>query len=155
MKKLYYASVNNINFPFLKLTFHTLQAIKKLSWKIKKPVSIPRIGKIKLKCHEHNANAIIQLTSLQNISTAGWIECKGVKNKEKTTWCHKEYTVKTKSLHQYTKKKLPIPKPLVLSFDIEVNSTNPSAMPNAKKPGDKIFQISCVLFRKKTYEKYL
>jgi DNA polymerase elongation subunit (family B) len=34
-----------------------------------------------------------------------------------------------------------------MGFDIEVNSTNPSAMPKAEKPGDKIFQISCVLSR--------
>ena len=156
MKKLYYASANNKTYPFLKLKFHTIQAIKKFSWKIKKPISIPRIGKIQLKSHEHNANAIIQLTSLQNISTAGWIECKGVKSKEKEkkTWCHKEFKVKTKSLRQYNTKKS-IPNPLILSFDIEVNSTNPSAMPNAKNPGDKVFQISCVLFRTLDYEKYL
>ena len=44
-------------------------------------------------------------------------------------------------------------------FDIEVNSTNPSAMPKAIKPGDKIFQISCVFYRygdtEKNYIKYL
>ena len=37
--------------------------------------------------------------------------------------------------------------PLVLSFDIEVNSSNPSQMPKAHKPEDKIFQISCILRR--------
>ena len=28
-------------------------------------------------------------------------------------------------------------------------------MPNAKKPGDKIFQISCVLFKESNYDKFL
>jgi DNA polymerase elongation subunit (family B) len=52
-----------------------------------------------------------------------------------------------------------VAKPLILGFDIEVNSTNPSAMPNANKPGDKSFQISCVLYRhgdnEKDYDKHL
>ena len=46
-----------------------------------------------------------------------------------------------------------------MGFDIEVNSTNPSAMPKAEKVGDKIFQISCVLAiegdKEDKYEKYL
>jgi DNA polymerase elongation subunit (family B) len=46
-----------------------------------------------------------------------------------------------------------------MSFDIEVNSSNPNTMPNANRQGDKIFQISCVLGRNgdspSDYDKYL
>ena len=34
--------------------------------------------------------------------------------------------------------------PLILSFDIEVNSSNINMFPSAKKKDDKIFQISCI-----------
>ena len=37
--------------------------------------------------------------------------------------------------------------PKVMSFDIEVNSTDVNAMPKAEKDGDKIFQISCIFSR--------
>jgi DNA polymerase elongation subunit (family B) len=47
-----------------------------------------------------------------------------------------------------TPNKIPtVASPLIMGFDIEVNSMNPSAMPKAEKPGDKVFQISCVLSR--------
>ena len=154
MKKLYYASTGGKTFPFIKLTFNSTDNVRKFSWKVKKPVNISGLGKLNLKSHEHNANPIIQLTSLQNISTAGWIECRGKKPETRESKCDYEFIVKTSSLKKYNKPKA-IPHPLILSFDIEVNSTNPSAMPNAKKPGDKIFQISCVLFRDDNFEKYL
>jgi DNA polymerase elongation subunit (family B) len=39
-----------------------------------------------------------------------------------------------------------------MGFDIEVNSSNPTAMPNASKTGDKIFQISCVFSKEGSTE---
>ena len=154
MKKLYYASTNNKTFPFLKLFFSAVRHVKKFSWKLKRPVVVPGLGRLNLKCHEHNANPVIQLTSLRKLSTAGWIECSGQKTDENSSSCDYEFIVKNQTMKK-SKKNYPIPNPLVLSFDIEVNSTNPTAMPNAKKPGDKIFQISCILFKKKKYEKFL
>ena len=154
MKKLYYASTNNKTFPFLKLFFSAVRHVKKFSWKLKRPVVVPGLGRLNLKCHEHNANPVIQLTSLRKLSTASWIECSGQKTDENSSSCDYEFIVKNQTMKK-SKKNYPIPNPLVLSFDIEVNSTNPTAMPNAKKPGDKIFQISCILFKKKKYEKFL
>ena len=148
MKKLYYASTNNKTFPFLKLFFSAVRHVKKFSWKLKRPVVVPGLGRLNLKCHEHNANPVIQLTSLRKLSTASWIECSGQKTDENSSSCDYEFIVKNQTMKK-SKKNYPIPNPLVLSFDIEVNSTNPTAMPNAKKPGDKIFQISCILFKKK------
>ena len=50
-----------------------------------------------------------------------------------------------------------VPQPLICSMDIEVNSTNPNKMPDSDNPGDKIFQISCVLRREgsKSFKKFL
>ena len=154
MKKLYYASTNNKTFPFLKLFFSTVRHVKKFSWKLKRPIIVPGLGRLNLKCHEHNANPVIQLTSLRKLATAGWIECSGHKTDENSSNCKYEFIVKHQTMKK-SNKNYPIPNPLVLSFDIEVNSTNPTAMPNAKKPGDKIFQISCILFKNKKYKKFL
>ena len=157
-EKLYYANLDNKSykkFPFLLLTFASSADARKFRWKIKKPVYISGIGSIKLKSHEHNVNPIIQLTSLQNISTADWIQFQGKKSREKESYCKYEYVAKWNHLKHYNSDI--VPKPLVLSYDIEVNSTVPSAMPNADRPGDKVFQISCVLFKNnsKKFENYL
>ena len=43
-----------------------------------------------------------------------------------------------------------------MGFDIEVYSSNPTRMPDANKPADKIFQISCIFKRgEEDYESYL
>ena len=154
-KKLYHASLTNQTFPFLKLTFTSSEAIRKFTWKIKRKINVTGLGTLQLKSHEHNANPILQLISSLDIPTAGWIEFSARKVKERETYCRYEYIVKSKSLKSY--KSNLIPQPLILSMDIEVNSSNPSAMPDAEKPGDKVFQISCVLFRNgsNNYQKFL
>jgi DNA polymerase elongation subunit (family B) len=46
-----------------------------------------------------------------------------------------------------------------MSFDIEVNSSNPNVFPDASKPDDKVFQISCVFGRngdpEEKFDKYI
>nr|CAC84133.1 delta DNA polymerase [Iridovirus RMIV (IV22) regular R] len=43
--------------------------------------------------------------------------------------------------------KTTVPRPLILSFDLEVNSEEVVTMPKATKPGDVVFQISCIFNR--------
>src|SRR5690606_15240771 len=45
--------------------------------------------------------------------------------------------------------------PLIMSFDIECNSSNPNVMPDCNKPKDKIFQISISLSNFKEDKKFL
>lgn len=162
-KKLYYANLNTKKqakkFPYLFCSFSTASDIKQLSYKIRKPILINGIGNVQLKLHEHNASPIIQLVSQRKLPTAGWIEYKGTKVEEndKETICDYEYNVNwhnTKPLECNS-----VAKPLIMGFDIEVNSSNPAKMPNANKPGDKVFQISCILSRygdtPDKYDKYL
>ena len=162
-KKLYGAFLNERGeyklFPYLFCAFSTRKDIKILGYKIRQNVHIVGLGSIKLKIHESDADEILQLTCCRKLPTAGWIEFHGKPETEqnKVTLCDHEYKVKWKNLLPCEKNS--IPKPKIMGFDIEVNSTNPSAMPNANKPGDKVFQISCVLCRhgdeEKDYEKYL
>ena len=154
-KKLYYADLD-INkkrklFPFLFLQFSSQADIKILGFKVKRDMQIVGLGKIKTKIHEQDASPILQLTCLRDIPTAGWINFAGkiVAEDEKISTCENEYIVQWKNLSRSEGSyKIEYPaKPLIMGFDIEVNSTNPSAMPKAQKLGDKVFQISCVLGR--------
>jgi DNA polymerase elongation subunit (family B) len=162
-KRLYYAHINpngkRKTFPYLKLSFSHHSDIRNMSYKIRKPINVINVGIIKLKMHEQDASPILQCTSYRDISTAGWCDFVGKKvhPDEQKTLCDHEYKVKWKKFKP--NKKNTVASPLIMGFDIEVNSTNPSAMPKAEKPGDKVFQISCCLFRhgddEKNMEKYL
>lgn len=158
-KKLYYANINSQTnkykkYPFLLLYFTSTNHIRKLRNCFRYPIYISGLGRYKLNIHEYNANPILQLCSLRNIPTAGWIKFKAKKRKDeqKKTICDYEYGVKYQYLNKDEETKI-VPKPLILSFDIEVNSTNINAMPKPTNPGDKVFQISCVISRYKDHEK--
>lgn len=152
MKKKLYGVYLNPNgerktFPYLFCSFSNRNDIKFLSYKLKNSIHVVSIGSVRLKMHESDADPILQLTCCRQIPTAGWIRFAGrlVPKIEQLTLCDKEYQVQWKNLSDAKRNDVPHPK--ILSFDIEVNSTNPSAMPKAEKPGDKIFQISCVISR--------
>lgn len=160
-KKLYYAHINSNKshklYPFLLLSFNNKKDIRKLNYKIKNPQHISGLGFVKLKIHESDATPILQLTSYRNIPTAGWIEFQGKKvdNENKQTRCDLEYVVKWQNLN-IPQTQLKPPKIKILSFDIEVYSKNPTAMPNPEENSDVIFQISCVIWRNgEKYDKYL
>ena len=146
-------------FPYLLCSFATRKDIKILSFKLRKKLHIVSLGSLEFKIHESDADEILQLTCCRKIPTAGWIEFRGKKedDADKVTLCENEYKVKWKNINPYETDKIALPK--IMGFDIEVNSTNPSAMPKAENPGDVVFQISCVLFRHgdlpENYDKHL
>ena len=145
-------------FPYLLCSFSNKNDYRKFMFMIRKPLFIQGIGQISLKMHEQDASEILQLFSCRDIPTAGWITFKGnkIKDSEKLTLCDREYFVSYKHLNKTNINS--IVKPKIMAFDIEVNSSNPSAMPNCIKPDDKVFQISCVFFRegvKNEYDIYL
>lgn len=148
-ERLYGAHINSNGtkklFPFLLCSFSNRKDIKTLGYELRKIININGLGVLKLKIHEQDADPILQLTSCRDIPTAGWINFSGkrIENEEKITRCHHEFEVKWKNMTKYNKDI--IAKPKIMGFDIEVNSTNPSAMPKAENPGDKVFQISCVI----------
>lgn len=171
--KLYGAHFDTENkrklFPYLKFTFANIKHIKNFIWLVKNPIQVFGIGLVKLRVHEQDASPILQLVSNLDIPTAGWIVFKGqeVDDDAKVTYCEKEYIVSWKAMTSFKPEmnlKFPckraqtgiVADPLIMAFDLEVNSTNPSAMPDAKKPGDRIFQISCVFSRDSdTEDKYI
>lgn len=151
-KKLYGAHIDENNnrtlFPYLFCSFSNTSDLKALGYKLNKSIHVVGCGAIKMKMHESDASPILQLTCCRNISTAGWSNFHGKlidDENEKLTLCDFEYKVKWKHLSPFDSD-IP-PKPKIMGFDIEVNSHNPQKFPDAKEPGDKVFQISCVLAR--------
>lgn len=149
-RKLFYAHLNEKNeiktFPFLLCAFNHDNIIKKRLNFLNYGVYI--LGsKMHFKVHENNASPVLQLTSLRRISTACWVSFDGkeMTENDKETYADFEYEVKWKTLTKVETTK--VARPLLMGYDIEVNSSNPNAFPNAEKDADKIFQISCVLAR--------
>jgi DNA polymerase elongation subunit (family B) len=164
MKKKLYGAYFDENkkrklFPYLFCNFYSKHDIRKLYYMTQKSIHVVGLGAIKIKVHESDADPILQFTCCRNIPTAGWIKYGGkqVSDEDSITLCDHEIKVSWKNVMPFDKDNVPQPK--IMGFDIEVNSTNPTAMPKAEKPGDKVFQISCVLARDgdnpDDYEKYL
>ena len=153
-KKLYGAYIDENKkrkrFPYLLCGFSNRKDGKMLEMKLKREKLYIQggIGKISLKIHELDADPILQLTCCRNITTSSWISFKGSKvpDEDRITTCDYEYNVEYRSIEplvNYDK----FPKPKIMGFDIEVNSSNPSKMPDPNDPRDEIFQISCVISR--------
>jgi DNA polymerase elongation subunit (family B) len=150
--KLYGAHIdkdgNKKKFPYLFCSFaHKTHINKYLIPKLRRSVNVQGIGNIKMKVHEGDADPILQLVCCRNIPSVGWIKFVGeeVSVYDKVTLAEKEYEVSWKGLYKVENDTVGLP--LIMGFDIEVNSSNPTSMPKAKNPGDKVFQISCIFNR--------
>lgn len=135
-------------FPYIFCTFASEKDRMVLKRKIHSPVTVYGLGSVRLSMHEYKASPILQLVCTADIPTSGWITFQGKRQigENKVSLCDQEYIVRWKSLKE-NREKISSPNPLIMSFDIEVNSSNPSRMPDPTIPGDKVFQISCVFTR--------
>lgn len=165
-KRLYYATLKNGKkrlYPYLKCYFSNTNDARILSYKIRADIFLQSVGRIKLKMHENNASPVLQLTSVKKLPVAGWISFQGkkIESSSQVTHCKYEYTASWKKLNPVNSDTLA--KPLIMGFDIEVNSSLITTMPSSSRPADKIFQISCVFIRQgernnsveDAFEKYL
>jgi len=159
--KLYGAYINEKTgkrklFPYLFCSFASRMHISRyLGPRLRRAINVQGVGYVKMKIHEGDADQILQLVSCRDIPSVGWVKFIGeeLTEDEKITYCEHEYNVKWKGL--YNADKNMVGHPLIMGFDIEVNSMNPAMMPKAKNPGDKVFQISCVFNREGTNENEL
>ena len=155
-KKLYYANFcektkKRLRFPFCLMIFPSKQELRKCMYILQKTRTLNDhiLKKYKFKVHQQDASSILQFSCFRKIPMAGWIslkKSKEVNKSDKITLCDHEYETNYGNIYP-SKGDNCMVFPLVLSFDIEVNSSNPSEMPKASNPKDKIFQISCILQR--------
>jgi DNA polymerase elongation subunit (family B) len=135
--------------PFMFAAFESKKHIQDMVFHLKHGINI--LGEtMKLKVHETSANPILQMVSLRDIPMSGWIDfshhCpKPVSENEKMTVCDEEYVIKWKNLNRSERTDQVVPK--CMAFDMEVNSDFMNQMPS-DRPGDCIFQISCVIAEK-------
>jgi DNA polymerase elongation subunit (family B) len=134
--------------PFMFASFETKKQMLDMVYHLKNGINI--LGKtVHLKVHETSANPILQMTSLQDIPMSGWIEFsnnpKLVLMNDMMTACDEEYIVRWKTIKRSKRADQVVPK--CMAFDMEVNSVAMNQFPS-DKPGDCIFQISCVITEK-------
>ncbi|ABF82150.1 hypothetical protein MIV120R [Invertebrate iridescent virus 3] len=145
-------------FPFLQCSSMSWKMLKfTLPTALKTPQRIMGLGSIKFRVHGQDACPRLQLTSKYNLPTAGWIQFKGIEILDqdvKFSQSCREFMVDLSdknwgkpSTMICRSDKTTVPRPLILSFDLEVNSEEVVTMPKATKPGDVVFQISCIFNR--------
>lgn len=161
-RKLYFANFDKNGdikkFPYLYCSFRSQSDRSRLTFKAKNKLDIHNVGFVTVRVHEQDANPILQLCCMRKIPTAGWIQIKNLrKARNPTTLCEKEYMASWRDIFPMSEERNIMASPLIMGFDIEAYSHIPSAMPDAQKDQDCIFQISCTFARdgEKTYRKYL
>lgn len=155
-------------FPFLLCSFPSSKDAKfNMPNRLKNRQYVMGLGNLKFNVHGQDACPRLQLTSKYNLPTAGWISFKGTEilnDEDKFTRGNTREFLVDLSDKRYKPEELicrsektTVPKPLILSFDLEVNSEDGITMPKATRPGDVVFQISCVFYRlgSTKYDKYL
>jgi DNA polymerase elongation subunit (family B) len=149
-------------FPFLRCSFTVWKYAFNFANKLKVKINVPGLGYLSFKVHGQDADPVLQMTSKLDLPTSGWISFKGVEvtaDEDKFTFGTREFMVNlTNNNHILQKSPTTlVPHPLILSFDLEVNSEDAVTMPKATRPGDVVFQISCVFFKlgSDKYEKVL
>lgn len=150
-KKLYYNNGNQL-FPFLLIYVDHINIARSLEYKLKynREVYITSIGKVHLKLHEIEANPILQLLTEKDLKFSTWFSFEEQKNSaSQFTSCDFEYTTSFDTLKISNSKK--VANPLIMSWDIETYSSNHmSNKPDPSHPSNKVFQISCVMWRHNT-----
>ncbi len=147
---------------FVQMFFDSSVARRRLAYRLARPIRVADFGDITVKCHEANASPVLQFTSSMDIPPSGWItgEMHRVHHEDddRRSRCSYEFKADFSKLSAL-KDCNSIVHPLVLSMDIETNSTNPTRMPNPAEPRDDVRMISCVFHRQgsdeSTWTKYL
>lgn len=147
-KKLYFD--DRTRYSFFKLRFNTIRERRSVTYTLQNHKCHTMGRQFKIGCHEQDASPLLQLVVSRNIPTAGWIQFRGrpLPETERITDQCKEFIVDYDELWAIQGQEevdLGIPIPTVLSFDIEVYSSNPQRMPMADISEDCIFQISGVV----------
>lgn len=140
-------------FPFLKCLFLSAGAVKNFSYRLKNNQNILGIGNLKYKCHENDTSTdalgygvspVLRLLAARKLPAAGWIRVTGMMLDEDEKESLFKYEMACSYKNLFPGSKQTIIRPKVGSWDIEANSTITSAMPDANKPKDEVFQISYI-----------
>ena len=148
-KKLY--GEEGREFPFWKIRFQSEAERRTAFYQLNDQILRMRGIRFRVRCHEQTISPLLQLLVSKSLPSCGWIQCsswKSVDQDKKFSRLTHEWEVHYEDLAGISDAEsleLGIPSPGVMSFDLEVYSSNPMRMPSASIPEDCIFQISvCV-----------
>jgi DNA polymerase elongation subunit (family B) len=163
--KLYYGNINLSGqlkkYPYLKIVFPSSISINYFKACVRKGIYVPGLRNIQVKVHESKIDPTLKFICEKNLSTSAWIDFKGMYIEEgnKESMFKHEFQCSWKDFSLNKTFTTIFPKPLIMAFDLEANSSNPYSMPDCNKPNDKIFQISCIESRhgddEKDYKNFL
>lgn len=136
-------------FPYLLVTFKSLDDCSNFSKLLYKDIFITGLGKLKLRLHsnEKTITPVLKLLGIQQLSSAGWaIVTNGLRlsKRDKETTRKIEYICSYNNMNPLPEEeclKMPIIQPKVLMMDDEVYSSDPTKLPHPHNPDDKVFQI--------------
>jgi len=147
-------------FPFFKLRCISQHERRSLVYQLHQQVIRVQGHMFRIICHEQDVSPLLQLLVSKQLPSAGWIAFhpSPVKSERKLTSLEHEWEVHyedVKCLSESESIQKGIPSPCILSFDLEVYSSNRMRMPDAKIDTDCIFQISCCFQKENTTVEYL
>lgn len=153
-KKLYYADERT--FPFVFMVFPTKESRLMAARFLVKQDTYRIYGKpIKIRVHEHEASPLLQFMCFRDLPSTGWVNIPDAKCvKSSDTYCDYEVQTSFKKIEKNDCKSAP-PPTRIISFDLEVYSSNKNKMPSADNPEDVIFQICCIYQYKDVRENIL
>ena len=112
--------------------------------------------RITIRCHEHEASPILQFLSFRDVPSNGWVEVEGECESGDVLSCTHEIKASFRHVRKCSEGMTDtVPSTRILSFDIEVYSSDPNRMPSADHPEDVVFQISCIYHHKTCKEHHL
>lgn len=139
-------------FTFVRMSFVTSDALRRMVDYLQHPVDVPGLGKIKLMCHcTHKLTPVMKLLAMRNLPSSDWIVAKGlaVDDGKKESKKRYEYDVSWQNIYQNPKaSEFPIVHPLICSFDIETFGAEFPKFPDPVDWRNKIIQIGCTFARK-------
>jgi DNA polymerase elongation subunit (family B) len=166
-KRLYYVHKNSDmsdkTIQCIRFTMPSQVSVNYLSSVTTSSIMMPNYGPISLRIHENDSSLtpVIRLINSRDIPSIGWVKIRPLGERKgssgmnaKFTSFDKEYECNAEDVFPSNKKTMLFPK--LMSFDIEAYSSVHSAMPDATKPTDSVFQISVVIPKfKKDPERYI
>jgi len=126
----------------LRISFPNQHVRRKCRWKLNNCVISVRSCRYTVRVHEADVTPTLQMTTTHGLPTVGWVS---IDKGTEMTRADGDRVVRIDLKRMRRSGREGVPSPTILSFDIEVFSSDPSRMPCAKVSEDAIFQVGMVV----------
>lgn len=157
-----YSNILRPKSVYLIASFKTEKTRDYMRHSLSRPITVQGLGCVSLQCYEFNASSILQLICRTGITSSDWFTFKRCPmTDDPISKCEREYKISWKVIQPIKENapSLPLPQPIIASYDIETFSHNPGVFCDPTHPEDVVFQISLVFGKQgtlpDTWEKYI